>query len=259
MKNFTKLLLGAMSLVGVAGTSNVAVAQDAPEWALSGYVAVTSDYKFRGISQNDRDPSPQGSLNVTGPDGWYIGTWMSSVDFTPAGGTNPYWEMDIYGGKHFDLAGFADLNVQAYYYAYPSANLPAGAPELSYFEGIAQLSKTIDALTLTATWAYSPELAAGGGTGNYLGGNATFVVNDWLSLSGNVGHQWAQGAKYVGSRDYTHYDIGASLSYMGFVLDGRWNSTDLNAGACGAFYMATTDACKGSFVATLTYNFKLFP
>jgi len=77
MKNSTKLFLGAVSLVGVATAAAPAFAQDAPPWALTGYVAVTSDYKFRGISQNDRNFAPQGSLNVTGPEGFYVGAWAS--------------------------------------------------------------------------------------------------------------------------------------------------------------------------------------
>ena len=68
MKNSTKLLLGAVSLLGVG--SAPALAQDAPQFSLAGSVAVTSDYKFRGISQNDREPSPQGSLTLTGPEGF---------------------------------------------------------------------------------------------------------------------------------------------------------------------------------------------
>ena len=71
MKNSTKLLLGAVSLVGVCSAAAPAFAQDAPPpWALTGSVAVTSDYKFRGISQNDRNFAPQGSLTVTGPEGF---------------------------------------------------------------------------------------------------------------------------------------------------------------------------------------------
>ena len=81
MKNLTKLFLGAASLVGLLSTTGgAAVAQDAaaaPDWALSGYVAATSDYRFRGISQNDRNFAPQGSLTVTGPDGFYVSAWAS--------------------------------------------------------------------------------------------------------------------------------------------------------------------------------------
>ncbi|MDB5734463.1 MAG: hypothetical protein JWN16_1100, partial [Alphaproteobacteria bacterium] len=96
MKNLTNLLLGAASLAGIFAAVP-AFADDAPAWALTGYVDVTSDYKFRGISQNDRNPSPQGSLNLTGPEGFYIGTWASTVDFDPTGSTNPNVEVDIYG------------------------------------------------------------------------------------------------------------------------------------------------------------------
>ncbi len=206
MKNLSKLFLGAVSLVGIFATAP-AMADDAPTFALTGYVDVTSDYKFRGISQNDRDPSPQGSLNLTGPYGFYVGTWASTVDFDPSGSTNPNFELDIYGGKHTDLWG-VDWNIEPYYYSYPSAFIAPGTPKPDYFELINQLSKPFGPVTLTATWAWSPNLAFNGGTGNYVAGTASYAINDWLSISGNLGHQWAQSAKFVGSSDYTYGDIG---------------------------------------------------
>ena len=105
MKNSTKLFLGAVSLAGVVTAAAPAFAQDAPAWALAGTVAVTSDYKFRGISQGERNFAPQGSLTVTGPDGFYVSAWASQVDFTPGSSNDPQVELDIYGGKHTDLWG----------------------------------------------------------------------------------------------------------------------------------------------------------
>jgi uncharacterized protein (TIGR02001 family) len=105
MKNLTKMVLGAASLAGLLSVSAPAVAQDAPSWALNGTVAVQSDYRFRGISQSDRGFAPQGSLTLTGPDGWYVSAWGSKVDFDPTNSTNPDMELDIYGGKHTDLWG----------------------------------------------------------------------------------------------------------------------------------------------------------
>src|SRR4051812_33898453 len=105
MKNMTKLVLGAVSLAGLVTVAAPAFAQDAPAWALAGTVAVTSDYRFRGISQSNRTFAPQGSLNVTGPEGFYVGAWASKVDFDPTSSDNPYVEVDIYGGKHTDLWG----------------------------------------------------------------------------------------------------------------------------------------------------------
>jgi uncharacterized protein (TIGR02001 family) len=264
MKTSTKLFLSAASLVGLlSSTSGAALAQDAaaapaPDWALTGYVAATSDYRFRGISQNERNFAPQGSLNVTGPDGFYVGTWASEVDFTPGSQNNPYVELDIYGGKHTDLWG-VDWNFEPYYYAYPSENYPGvGTPQADYFEIQNQFSKSFGPLALSGTWAWSNNLAFNGGTGNALYGNATYTIFDWLSVSSNLGHQWAQAAKVSNSRDYTFGDFGLTASWKGFALDGRYSGTDLNTTQC-QFYVSTSHACSGGFVATLTYNFNLLP
>ena len=258
MKNLTKLFLGALSLASVVTVAAPAFADDAPAWSLAGTVAATSDYRFRGVSQNDRNFAPQGSLTLSGPDGFYVGTWASQVDFDPTKSGNPYLELDIFGGKHTDLWGI-DWNFEPYYYAYPSANIPAGTPRPDYFELINQLTKTFGAATLQATYAWSDNFPFDGGEGNYLAGMASYTINDWLSISGNVGHQWAANAKLVGSRDYTYGDIGATATWKGLALDLRYSGTDLNTAQCGAFWMATTHACGGGFVASVTYSFTLLP
>ena len=255
MNSSTKVFLGAMSVAGVAAAAAPAFAQDAPPWALTGYVAATSDYRFRGISQNERNFAPQGSLNVTGPDGFYVGSWASEVDFTPGPGNAPQIELDIYGGKHTDLWGI-DWNFEPYYYSYPSE---PGGYNADFFEIQNQFSKTFGALALSGTWAWSNNLAFNGGTGNALYGNANYTIFDWLSVSGNLGHQWAQNAKYAGSSDYTWADIGATVTWKSFAVDLRYSGTDLSAGKCAAFYMVTNHACAGNIVASITYNVNLLP
>jgi len=268
--NFTKMILGAVCLAGVAPSIAPAFAENspAPAWTLTGYATATSDYRFRGISQNDRNFTPQGSLNVNGPDGFYVGAWASQVDFDPTSSNNPVLELDIYGGKHTDLWGI-DWNFMPYYFAYPSANIPAGTPRPDYFELINQFTKTFGPISLQGSYAWSNSLqgsyawsnnlAFDGGEGNALYGNATYTILDWLSISGNLGHQWAENARLVGSRDYTYGDIGATATYKGFALDVRYSGTDLGTAQCGAFYIATRHACSGGVVATLTYNFTLLP
>ena len=255
MKKMTNLLLGAASLAGVIAVTAPSFAQDAPPWALSGAVTLTSDYRFRGISQGERNFAPQGSLTVTGPEGFYVSAWASQVDFTPGSSNAPEVELDIYGGKHTDLWG-VDWNFMPYYYSYPSE---PGGYNADYFELINQLTKAVGPATFTATWAWSDNLAFDGGTGNYLQGLASYTVLDWLSVSGHLGHQWAQNAKYVGSRDYTWGDIGVTATYQGFALDLRYVGTDLSSAQCGAFYMATNHACGGGVVASLTYSIALLP
>ncbi|MEI9994831.1 MAG: TorF family putative porin [Rhizomicrobium sp.] len=256
MKNLgMKLMLGAASLAGVMASTGAAYADD--DWGtVSAYVDVTSDYRFRGISQNAGGFAPQASINWSGPDGFYVGTWISKTNWigAPIIGGTPSYELDLYGGKHFDLGG-TDLNVEAYYYAYPDANSAfLGPKKASYFEGIFQLSHSFGNLALTATGAVSPEFSLGGGTGGYIEGTASYPLLDWLSISGNVGHQWVDAAP----TDYTHFDLGLTATYRHWSLDVRANGTDLSGSACRNFYMPSANfnsgICTTGVVATLTYN-----
>ena len=257
MKNLSmKLMLGAVSLAGFAATTAPAFADDLDWGTVSAYVDVQSDYRFRGISQNNRDFAPQASVNWAAPDAFYAGVWTSKTDWLGASpfGATPSLEVDIYAGKHFDLGG-TDLNVEAYYYSYPEFNkakfaaLTGVNAEASYFEGIVQLSHSFGSLSLTATGAISPEFSLGGGTGEYIEGTASYPLTDWLSISANVGHQWVDAAP----SDYTHFDIGLTATWRSWVLDVRANGTDMDSATCG-FYMVTKNACTTGVVATLTYN-----
>jgi uncharacterized protein (TIGR02001 family) len=258
MKTLTKLALAPISLMGLLAVAPAADAQDAaaapaPDWSLAGSLAVQSDYRFRGLTQSDRNPVPQGALNLTGPDGWYVGTWVSQINWQLGGiNENPSIEWDVYGGKHIDLGG-TDLNVEAYGYTYPDANV-LGGPAATYFEGIFTLTHAFGPLSLDLVYAISPEFSLGGGMGNYVEGQAIFTLTDWLTVSANVGHQWVD----LAPSDYTHADIGATATWKQFVLDARYVTTDLNAVNCG-FYMGTRHACSGGPMVTLTYNFSLFP
>ena len=245
-----KLTCALLAFAGLAGTAYAddtaaAPAPAAPEWGtVSAYVALQSDYRYRGISQNDKQVDPEGSINWAGPKGFYAGTWLAKTNW---GGNNPSFEMDIFGGKHFDLDG-TDLNIEAYYYSYPDAKFPGTTA--SYYETIAALSHTFDKLTLTVTGANSPEWSLSGGTAWYVEGTAAYAINDWLSVSGNLGHQWVDAAP----SDYTHWDIGLSATWKSWVLDVRYNGNDIGTANCAAYWMGTSKACQDTVVATLTYN-----
>jgi uncharacterized protein (TIGR02001 family) len=251
MKNLMKMALGSISLIGLFAAAPAAYAQDAaaaappaPDWVLSGYVGVLSDYRFRGISQDSKEATPQLGVTLTGPDGFYISTWEAKVNW---GGNDPSYEADFYAGKHTDLDG-TDLNIEAYYYSYPDANFPGTTA--SYYETIGQLTHVFGPLTLIVTGANSPEWSLGGGVGWYAEGTASWAVADWLSISGNVGHQWVHAAP----SDYTHYDIGATATWKSWSLDVRYVGDDIGKVACAGYWMPTPNACSGGAVVTLNYN-----
>jgi uncharacterized protein (TIGR02001 family) len=265
MRNLTKIVLAAASLLGTAVIANTtASAQDAaaaapaPTWALTGAIAGQSDYRFRGISQSNRDPVPQGTLNLTGPDGFYVGTWASKINWQANGiNDNPGVEWDVYGGKHWDMGDGTDFNTEAYGYLYPDAQ--GFSPNTaSYFEGIFTLSHTWGPLAADVVYAISPQFSAGTGVGNYVEGQATYTLTDWLTVSANLGHQWVEKAAQFGSRDYTHADIGLTATWKSLSFDARYTGTDLNSAQCG-FYMGTKHACNPGFMGTITYNMNLLP
>ena len=88
------LLAGTM----LAATPAFADDGDAPsEITITGNVALTSDYRFRGISLSGGDAAIQGGMTIGHASGFYVGAWASSID---DGGTDVFGdqELDIFGG-----------------------------------------------------------------------------------------------------------------------------------------------------------------
>ena len=90
---------------------------------VSGNIALTTDYKFRGISQSDSAPSVQGGFDIAFDNGAYIGTWGAAVDFDCAidtcGGLNGGIELDYYAGFASDISDSVSFDIGYIYYDYP--------------------------------------------------------------------------------------------------------------------------------------------
>ena len=110
----------AMAVAAFAALPMLASAQ------LTGNVALTSNYKFRGqdqdmIGKNDYaktkgfKPAIQGGFDYAfGDSGFYVGNWNSSVNWLKGNSL----ESDLYGGYKFK-AGPVDMDVGALTYIYP--------------------------------------------------------------------------------------------------------------------------------------------
>jgi len=94
---------------------------------ISANVALVSDYKFRGISQSNKDGALQGGFDAAFGPGFYVGTWGSSVNFNTNGDDggccNGSLELDYYAGWGTDI-GDTDFSVDMgyIYYTYPGDN-----------------------------------------------------------------------------------------------------------------------------------------
>jgi uncharacterized protein (TIGR02001 family) len=102
------ILTKTMVATALLGTTVAAHAE------LSANVAAASNYLFRGITQTDDGAAVSGGLDYGHDSGFYLGTWMSNVDFADA-------EVDVYAGFGGE-AGVGDglgYDVGALYYYYP--------------------------------------------------------------------------------------------------------------------------------------------
>jgi uncharacterized protein (TIGR02001 family) len=110
-----KLLLALLMAAGVS----VAQAQ------VSGNLGLTSDYRFRGISQTQNGPAVQGGIDYAHSSGLYIGNWNSSVSsqlYTNGAGV----ESDLYAGWKKDIYKGLTVDVGSYNYFYPNATNGSG-------------------------------------------------------------------------------------------------------------------------------------
>ena len=218
--------IGAALLAGAVffGSAGAAYA-DGP--TITGNIALTTDYEFRGLSQTQHSAAVQGGFDLT--DGqFYAGTWASNLNFGSSGASQIHvpMEFDVYGGWR-PKVGPVSLDLGAIGYLYPDAHdLPAGS--FNYWEVKAAGTITpITPLTLGATVNFSPEFPAKGGNAWYEEINASYAVNDSLSISGAVGHQSADAAGYFVTTtgavsDYTTWNVGATFTTHGFLFDLRY-------------------------------------
>jgi uncharacterized protein (TIGR02001 family) len=218
--------------------------------SLSAYATLTSDYRFRGVSQSNNEIAEQGALNWNGPSGFYASAWLSRVNFLNGGSL----ETDFCGGKNSELSE-TKIDIEGCYYAYPDRNSSFAGSRSGFYETILRLSRDVDQFTITGTVAQSPDFFGRDGFAWYTGGTFGWVLNDWVSITSNIGHQWVNHTL----PGYTHWDIGAVGTWHNFTLDARYVDTDFSPGACIAFASGNRGWCSAGAVVQLTYNMNLLP
>ncbi|HMS78039.1 MAG TPA: TorF family putative porin, partial [Burkholderiaceae bacterium] len=103
-----KKTLIAFATVASVVVPSLAAAQAAAPSPVTGNLTITTDYRFRGISQSFKLPAVQGGIDWASDSGFYLGNWNSSISGNqyPNGAS---LEMDFYGGYKFALGQDATL------------------------------------------------------------------------------------------------------------------------------------------------------
>lgn len=221
------LIIGAIAAcAGAAPAFAQEAAAPTPAVSFSGNVAVTNDYVFRGLSQSNSDLALQGGFDVTTAAGFYVGTWLSSIDFNDASDANI--ETDIYAGYTAAIGSTGlSYNVGLYGYLYPDANSNS---HFDFYEVYGGLTYAAGNFSITGQVNYSPEFFAKSGDAIYTQVSAAYKISDLFSVSGAVGYQTIDDAVAFGTGDYTTWNLGGTLSlpgaFKGTSLDVRYSDTD---------------------------------
>ena len=249
---FTAILLVMPEVARAQSTPEDKGAPDAaPPTAItvSGSAAIASDYRFRGVSQSDREMAVQGGITITHESGFYAGTWASNLaGWGTFGGAN--MELDLIGGYKATLAGNATLDAGLTWYMYPG-----GADKTDFAEPYVKLTGTAGPATLTAGAAYAPKqqaigkwydtgAAAAAGVYDhpgakddnlYLWGDGTLAVAGTpFTGRAHVGHSWGQdglgpNATAVSpTGSYWDWSLGADATWRNLTLGASYVDTDIS-------------------------------
>jgi len=218
-------------------------------------VALTSDYRFRGLSQSDRDAAIQGWGQYDYKN-FFFNVWASSIDFNDEASYDSSVEVDLTAGYNHSFSEQTSGTIKAVYYWYPDADTPPASNDYDYFELIASLSHDFGVVSVAGELAWSPDYFLESGDSVSIKGGVTYPVMDKflfmgaLTASANVGYQWIDENGTFGTPDYVYFDIGATAEWDLFAIDLRWVDTDLDNGEC----FGGTKLCEGGVVLTLTAN-----
>jgi uncharacterized protein (TIGR02001 family) len=216
-----KTLLALVSTLAISALPQLAHAQTAaPEPApaaapeaspLSFNVSLTSDYRYRGISQTRLKPAIQGGVDYALPGGFYIGAWASSIKWIKDAGGDASVEIDLYGGYKGEIAKDFSYDVGVLTYQYPRNHLAVST----------NTTELYGALTYgPATLKYSHSVSNLFGFDNsknsgYLDLSATFEVGPAIQLIPHVGYQ---RVAHNSDFSYTDYSFTVGKDFSGFFL-----------------------------------------
>jgi uncharacterized protein (TIGR02001 family) len=197
-----KTIVSAMLIAGSTSLAFVPAAAQASE--VNANLGATSNYIWRGYTQDGNIPSLNGGLDYSLDSGVYLGTWAATTGST---GTGTNFEVDLYGGYAGSVKSL-DYNLGYVYYAYPNQK---DVDFSEVYASVGMAGATVGA-NMTVT-----ESAPGSKTGDlYLFASyGTNVTEDW-SVSGTYG---VQSFAESGAKSYSHINLAAGYKDFTFAID----------------------------------------
>ncbi len=196
-------------------TDKISLAEGESAFEFSGNVALTSEYRFRGVDLSGGDIAVQGGVDISHSSGFYVGTWGSSLDEDTVG--YGHTELDVYGGYSGDLTEGVSFDLGVIAYLYPNA----GPGDFDYVELYGSVGFTFGPAEVTLGGAYAPDQDSLGGTDNIyvytdLG---VGIPGTGVTVTGHVGY--TDGfLTFTNDSKAFDWSIGAETTLFGPVSAG---------------------------------------
>lgn len=220
----------------IATTSLPAVAAE-----FSGYLTLTTDYVWRGVTQSDGDPAAQLGGEVSFRSGFYAGVWASTIDIDNGGDRQRDAEVNYYAGYGHDVSAQWTLGLSAVAYTYPGQTGP-----IDYnYEEYALSVNYDDRVWLE--YAYSPDYWGLGIESHNVELISEWPAGEHLVLGAAVGY-----FDFPGFLDdsYAYWDLGATWPNGRFSIDLRYHDT-----SGPVFIVSTPDRADARAVLSLRISF----
>ena len=203
----------------------------APVDPLSFNVSVTTDYRYRGISQTRLKPALQGGADYALPGGFYIGAWASTIKWIKDWDVKGPLELDLYGGYKGEIQKDFGYDVGLLQYAYVGNKLAD--------VGGGGVFKNANTTEIYGALTYGPVTGKLSYALTNLFGNYNFATNEkssgswYFDLSGSfdlgsgfsvVPHVGYQKVAKIDNASYSDYsltltkDLGSGFSVSGAIV-----------------------------------------
>ncbi|WP_116091227.1 TorF family putative porin [Sphingomonas crusticola] len=254
--------LVGLSLFAAVAVAAPALAQDAAapasEFTVTGGAALTSDYRFRGVSQTNKRFALQGTIGVSHSSGFYVGTWGSSIDDYVAAGSDQ--EIDLYGGYKTTVDG-TTIDGGLLYYYYPGS----GGANTDFFEPYLNASHTFGPVGakvgLNYAWkqkgqscSYDPRC------GNKAKEDSLYTYGELsggipgtgVTVTGHLGESWGRSYLTNGLKNYTDWSVTAAYTWKAITFSLAYVDTDFKK---GEFTVNGRNEVKGGVVGAIAVAF----
>ena len=182
----------------------------------TGYVVLTTDYVFRGVTYSDGDPAAQLGADLSFDNGFFFGVWGSTIDIESLPFSDRDVELSFYAGYGYDVSSDWTVSGNVVAYRYPGAG---GITDYDYEEYMVNVNYK-DRVWLE--YAYSPDVFDSGESTNNVR-----LYTEWpwpYQLTGSAGIGYYDISNVSGD-DYSYWEFGVTRPLGIIDLDLRYHDS----------------------------------